>query len=225
MISVKTPSNCIGPETDSVAPGYLILRVTMAGYDPFWRRLRFPAQFTLSHLHHVIQAVTLFGDYHLHHFIDKNGQLYAPEAKEKPLLFDKRPRQLEHETAAGVVLGQKGDTILYNYDFGDGWEFLITTEGLEPLTEGEAPHIICLGGEKAGPIEDCGGIGSFLSILKVLAGPDKKAKKKIAWMCEGYDPDHFDLEKTNLKLASFTRPRDAAPEVNDKPADEPSANE
>jgi len=193
------------PTESSTAPGYLILLVKMAGYDPFWRRLRFPAQFTLLHLHQAIQSVTLFGGYHLHKFIARNGQLYASEAKKGS--FDPKRCHLEQETAAGEVLREKGDTIQYDYDFGDKWEFSILVEEWEPIPAGEAAHVTCLGGEAAGPVEDCGGVDGFLYILETLAGSDKKKKKDLAWKCEGYDPNLFDVEMANLELASIKGPR------------------
>jgi len=186
----------------------------MSGYRPFWRRLRFPAHFTLHDLHRAIQAVTLFENDHLHQFVDENDQLYVPKS-DAGLGFFAAPShsRREEETTAGAVLRKKGDNIRYEYDFGDGWDFPIKVESWEPFHKGEKPRIACLGGEKAGPVEDCGGTGGFLNLLKMLASPapDEKDRWMLEMVGEDYDPERFDVDAANRALARIKGPRIAGP--------------
>ena len=203
MISVKTsPDAQIFP----AETGYMILLVKMDGYRPFWRRLRFPAHFTLYNLHQAIQAVTLFVDGHLHQFVDKRGHIYTPECYEE--LETTLPPQMchiEQQTFVGAVLLKIGDKIRYCYDFGDGWEFSCKLEKWEPIPEGETPRITCVGGEKAGPVEDCGGSWEFKDLLKALAKPkpDQDDSDMQRQLPEDYDPDRFVLEEANRWLAEI----------------------
>jgi len=64
--------------------------------------------------------------------------------------------------------------------------------------------VTCIGGAKKCPPEDCGSIPGYYNILDVL----KKKKKNeddidlIEWLGD-YDPDDFDVDKTNKILSRF----------------------
>ncbi len=58
--------------------------------------------------------------------------------------------------------------IKYKYDFGDNW--LINIEVLkEENVEDEYPK--CIDGKRAGPLEDCGGVWGYYSVLEALNDP------------------------------------------------------
>ena len=199
------------------ATGYLILLVKMNGYEVVWRRLRFPAQFSLRELHLTMQAVTLFGNYHLYQFVGRNRNIYSGKAPGGVNFggfgFDRGSSHSAAKTPAGSVLRKKGDKLRYEYDFGDCWTFTINVEKLAPIPDGETPHVTCLGGEKAGPVEDCGGIPGYMNLLKVLdkSDPDDQDMELLNWLGDGYDPDRFDMEKANRALARIKAPRPAKP--------------
>ena len=196
------------------AEGCLILLAKLDGYEAVWRRLRFPARYTLYQLHLAMQAVTLFNNSHLFQFSDNAQNLYV----DKPLYdtgFDlfapgRGSKFLAAKTPAGSVLRKRGAKIRYVYDMGDSWTFTIKAEKATPIPEGEAPIITCLAGEKSGPVEDCGGVYGYLNILKALAKPepDDDDRQLLEWLGE-HDPEHFDLEKANRGLARIKAPRPA----------------
>jgi Plasmid pRiA4b ORF-3-like protein len=67
------------------------LDVEFVGITPrIWRRVRVPAELALLDLHHVIQLVMDWRDYHLHLF-EVSGKEYAPPPDE----------ETEHEETAG----------------------------------------------------------------------------------------------------------------------------
>lgn len=61
----------------------------------------------------------------------------------------------EFEVRVDQVLHKVGDKLRYEYDFGDGWDHTIEVEKVLPETL-SAPR--CIGGRRACPPEDCGGV-------------------------------------------------------------------
>ncbi len=56
----------------------------------------------------------------------------------------------------------------YEYDFGDSWEHKIPVEKLLAADAVSATVALCLAGARACPPEDCGGVGGYENLLKVL---------------------------------------------------------
>ena len=61
--------------------------------------------------------------------------------------------------------------LVYEYDFGDSWDHLITVERILPADPAVAPRAECLEGARACPPEDCGGVGGYADLLKILRDP------------------------------------------------------
>ena len=106
------------------------------------------------------------------------------------------------------VLCSPGDRLTYLYDFGDGWEHLVALESVAPLTpDDREPR--CLGGARACPPEDVGGIGGHHEIAEWLragapAGdvpePFEDAEHAHGWLPDGYDPDAFDAAEATAAM-------------------------
>ncbi len=90
------------------------------------------------------------------------------------------------------------DKILYEYDFGDGCEHELLLEKILPADERGIP--VCLKGTRSCPLEDCGGPWGYENLLKILKDPEYVSWKE--WFPEDFDPEHFDLEGVNNRLAS-----------------------
>ena len=101
-------------------------------------------------------------------------------------------------------LSKPGDRIAYEYDFGDSWEHEILLEKIvEPEKGVEYP--ICIGGKRACPPEDCGGIGGYERLLEVLANPkDEEHADMLEWLglesADEFDPAEFDIDTVNEQL-------------------------
>ncbi len=66
--------------------------------------------------------------------------------------------------------------LIYEYDFGDGWEHVIEVQKIvEP--EPGVKYPVCLAGKKACPPEDCGGVGARLR-LRLRRGRDQKGDQQ-----------------------------------------------
>ena len=92
----------------------------------------------------------------------------------------------------------------YLYDFGDNWGHTLIVEKMPDSTD--EPFIpICLGGERACPPEDCGGIHGYYKLQKIKENKNhEEYQERIAeWLGEDFDFGHFDLGETNKNLLKF----------------------
>jgi len=92
------------------------------------------------------------------------------------------------------------DVLLYEYDFGDGWEHEIILEKIiEEDEKNQIPR--CIDGKQNCPPEDCGGIWGYEDLLKVIK--DKKHdeyEEMMEWLGEEFDPDYFNINEVNKLL-------------------------
>lgn len=99
------------------------LKITLIGSKPtIWRRVLVAAEFTLEELHWVIQVAMPWKDSHLHQFHDKRGTRYSDGRFGLEEVTD------EARTTLSEALRKPKDRIVYEYDFGDGWEHLVVLE-------------------------------------------------------------------------------------------------
>lgn len=91
-----------------------------------------------------------------------------------------------------------GDVCTYNYDFGDDWYHEVLLEGVRLQKRGEK-YPICTAGERACPVEDCGGVPGYYRLLEVLADRNNEEyDDMISWLkhhaknYHPYDPERFD---------------------------------
>ena len=90
--------------------------------------------------------------------------------------------------------------LIYEYDFGDGWEHEVKVVGIGPAAKG-VKYPRCTAGARACPLEDCGGPGGYMQILEELAAPPGRGDSELLdWVGEGFDPEQFDQEAVNRQL-------------------------
>ncbi|MBK6941554.1 MAG: plasmid pRiA4b ORF-3 family protein [Planctomycetes bacterium] len=172
------------------------LEVVLRDSTPrIWRHVDVPADVTLPDLHTVLQRAMGWQDSHLHMFVHEQT-LYTMEIDQG---FD--PRSVpEDGVRLDALLNRVGDRLEYEYDFGDGWTHDVVVKSIaEPDPEVTLPRAIA--GERACPPEDIGGIGGYEVFLDALADPKHVSHDDyVAWI-GSFDPDEFDLERINAKLA------------------------
>ena len=160
----------------------------------------------MAQLHLVIQAAFNWWNYHLHEFrigglrygdlgFDDDGGFEG-----SPTLFDEgEVRLLDFGHEAGIAF-------TYLYDFGDDWHHHVEIErhlALDPL-----PRVAtCIGGARARPPEDVGGLCGYESFLSVMADPsDPEHADMKRWCGRHFDPDWFDLAVTDKDVRNALRP-------------------
>ena len=86
------------------------IEVTLLGTKPsIWRRFLVERDITLPQLHSALQILMGWTNSHLHQFI-----------------FQKRKRA--DGAKLGDLIGSPGSKLLYEYDFGDGWQHELLLE-------------------------------------------------------------------------------------------------
>ncbi len=170
---------------------------------PIWRRVLVPGDMSLGELHDVIQIVMGWGDEHLHAF-KAHGVQYVPPGPESKPLWGPPPRNEDNAALQAVAPGEKS-RFVYEYDFGDSWRHDIVVEKILPPEEGKR-YPVCVAGKLAGPPEDSGGVYGYAMKLEVLSDPADPDYEEIAeWMGGDFDPERFDLEAVNARLAGLQK--------------------
>jgi hypothetical protein len=168
---------------------------------PIWRRLELASDLTLAELHEVLQTAMGWTDSHLHHFLAGPKRDYTVQ----PFLTDYDEEEgdegiNERDVRLDRVLVQVGDRLFYEYDFGDGWEHTIRLEAIEEY-DAAATRARVLGGRRACPPEDCGGIGGYQDLLAAMVdGPaDADQRERLKWLGP-FDPDAFSTREADQYL-------------------------
>lgn len=175
-----------------------------------WRRLVLPGDLTLDAVHLLFQAAMGWTDSHLHRFQPGAGQ-----GHEQPYFiteFDKEEGDEGTPEAAvrlDQVLRTPGDRMVYLYDFGDGWEHLVKLESVSVSASGERVEPQCIGGARACPPEDVGGMWGFAEVAAWLRSgapaddvpqPFETAEDALRWLPVDYHPDAFDPEEATAAM-------------------------
>lgn len=190
------------------------LRIELDDTD-VWRRIEVPAAITLDVLHDLLQVAMGWRDYHLHAFTAPTPtpaqrpalrtagfRRFVSEAELNEGFLDEPPAG-EPETGVPLaeLLRSPGDTLLYEYDYGDSWQHTVT---LEAVDEAARPaRARCLGGARACPPEDCGGVGGYEEILDAVArrgAPEVAELLQWADSFGTYDPNRFDAAAVDERL-------------------------
>jgi Plasmid pRiA4b ORF-3-like protein len=159
-----------------------------------------PWSITLDGLHAVIQAAFGWESYHLHVFETADRQQYG----------DPDP-ELDFRSEYGVRLTRVapvGHKLRYTYDFGDNWEHVVEIERSLPA-EPAVTYPRCVGGRRAAPPEDCGGIWGYQELLeRRVTAPDDE--DELSMLPEDFDPSVCDRDEVDTLLAGLAggTPRD-----------------
>jgi hypothetical protein len=181
------------------APLYQV-KVTLTGVrPPVWRRLLVPSSISLKKFHQILQIALGWTDSHLHEF-KARGQTYGIPHSEYP-----NSTQDEARVRLNEVLIKEKDWMLYEYDFGDGWEHKVVVEKVLSLKpDVTAPK--CIAGARACPPEDCGGVGGYEEFLEAIKDPfHPEHEEMLEWIGGDFDPNYFDPEEVNGELRARIR--------------------
>jgi hypothetical protein len=184
-----------GPGAKKAAPRVLCLRLVVAGTQPkVWRRLLVRETMWLSRLHDAIQIAFDWFDYQTHLFALDDLKFGNPQKRDDLVVEDDR------DVTLGDLNLASRDRMTYDYQFGDAWRVDIRVEKAAAAAKG-VQYPSCIGGERGGPPEDCGGLEAFHDMLACLKEPQSDLGKEwIGWLGPEYDPAACDLDKINQAL-------------------------
>ena len=159
------------------------------------RTLAIDASASLSTLHRAIQVLFGWYDYHLHEFV-VGDETYA--ADDGDGLFEPPPKSTRKRLSS--LLTEKGDSLLYLYDFGDDWQVDIRLESVIEVAK-STPKVSCFAANRSGPLEDSGGPWGYMEKLDILCEPEHEDYELIReWVPEGFDSEFVDIEEINEQL-------------------------
>jgi hypothetical protein len=175
------------------------IKVTLRdSQPPIWRRIQVSSNFTLAKFHRILQCAMGWEDAHLHRF-SIHGRYYGTPHREKGL----RTTKDERDYRLSDVVPRERSQFTYLYDFGDNWEHVLEVEKTLSLGEG-ARHPVCLGGARACPPEDVGGIPGYADFLEAVKNPDHpEYDEYIEWIGGNFDPEAFDVDAVNQRLRAL----------------------
>lgn len=176
------------------------LKISLRHSKPsIWRRIIVPSDIVLSDLHEVFQVVMGWGDSHLHQFVHMKklyGMIFEDDFGAFEEVID------ENSFTLDMLLLKEKDKLVYEYDFGDGWEHDVVLEKILP-SSGQV-QVACLKGSMCCPPDDCGGIWGYEDKLAIMADPQHPDHEEITeWMGDEFDPEYFDLEVVNAQLTAM----------------------
>jgi pRiA4b ORF-3-like protein len=98
------------------------------------------------------------------------------------------------------ILSRPKQKMIYEYDFGDGWEHeLLLERVLAPEPGVRYPR--CTDGARACPPEDCGGTGGYENFLAAIRDPNHEEHEEyLEWIGDEFDPEQFDVADVNAAL-------------------------
>ena len=171
------------------------LRIELSGIKPaIWRRLLVLNSTNLGEIHSYLQIVMGWRNSHMHQFLCDDVVYGVAEGMKNELNY--RISQL---------LKKEGDSLSYEYDFGDGWQHELILERITAFNkEQELPF--CVGGRRADPPEDIGGIPGYEMFLQTLANRDDPAHEDTLELeVEDFDPEYFDVNDVNDELRKYAK--------------------
>jgi hypothetical protein len=187
----------------------LQFKITLLGTEPaVWRQIQIAETCTFWDLHVAIQNAMGWQDCHLHEF----SIFHNDNPKSKSLGQLKTSVGIP-DTEFGISEVLAGwetkiedylvpeHKIIYEYDFGDGWEHEVEFEGYFERIKGNK-YPCCLAGEMACPPEDVGGIPGYYDFIEVMN--DRKHpeyENAIDWYGGKFDPKKFDATKIKFHNA------------------------
>lgn len=185
------------------------VRVDLDGAKPpIWRRLLLSSELMLDELHEVLQQAMGWDGGHLHEFLAGKNRMdpFATHYLMQYMLDDGAEGVLEDEVRLDELLTNPKDRLFYWYDFGDDWEHTLVVEKVLPRL-GDEPPAICIGGARACPPEDCGGIWGYHDLV---AGQPVFEDSDFE-----FDPTRFSVEETNQALRDLFDHTHDDPRVHD----------
>ena len=170
------------------------IKITLKGSKPaIWRRVAVASDIPLNELHKVIQIVMGWYNSHLHQFITREQYWSDPQFKLEDTENERKATLME-------LAPNVGDKLVYEYDFGDGWEHEIKVMKIEPADE-NVDYPVCLAGKLACPPEDCGGIWGYYDMLDTIAdAKHPEHEDMLEWLGDDFDPEKFDIDSINVRL-------------------------
>ncbi len=187
----------------------LQLKISLDGINPpIWRRFLIKNNDTFEQLHKVVQNIMGWGNYHMYEFKVGNfvftgkGDVFCVDS----MWEGSRGKEVNPKKAKlNEYLKEENFKFKYTYDFGDRWMHHILIEKILPDDSQKCPF--CIGGKRACPPEDCGGVPGYYDLMEIRKNKkhEQYTEMIVDWLGEDYDPEEFDAKEVNVGLGNHRR--------------------
>lgn len=171
-------------------------RITLRDTEPaIWRRVE-TKDVSLLRLHLLIQTAMGWTNSHLHQFEIAGSRFTDPR-----LLMDD-PDAIDYSRLrVSDLVASYGSKLrmLYEYDFGDGWQHDVVLEKVtsaEPKTR----YPRCSDGGRACPPEDVGGVHGFADFLEAISNPNHEEHQDYLEWNGPFDPARFHAQQASRRM-------------------------
>ncbi|MEJ5376870.1 MAG: plasmid pRiA4b ORF-3 family protein [bacterium] len=169
-------------------------KITLQGIKPpVWRRIQVPETYTFWDLHVAIQDSMGWSDEHLHEFRIVNPCTGGTESIGIP--DDEGwgpPVAPGWRRNIAFYFSEANPKAKYIYDFGDNWLHTVRLEKVLDRQPG-VKYPLCVGGRRACPPEDCGGVPGYERLLEIVADPSHEEFETMSeWLGDDFEPEDFD---------------------------------
>ena len=148
-----------------------------------YRQLEVPSNIRLEHLARIIIGIIGWFGGHMYQFTKERSCFVPPEVFEKEDSWGMQQYDAMAYTL-GDLLKEKGDSIRFEYDFGDDWQHKVRLSSIKPISEARCK---LLKGSGGCPPEDCGGVWGYAEMLE-------------SGECE---PEEFELEEGQAMMEDY----------------------
>ncbi len=176
-----------------------VLRISLLDVEPtIWRVIEVGADITLGGLHDVLIGAMGWEESHLHSFM-VGDETYSTVYETLETIGDD-----EEDITVAEALPEVGSSIRWLYDWGDGWDHLITVEDAGAMQPG-VTYPVLYDGARACPPEDCGGAHVYMEILRMLDDPDYSPEvvdrsEMMNWLDPDFDPSVFHTRRAEWHM-------------------------
>jgi Plasmid pRiA4b ORF-3-like protein len=179
----------------------LQLKITLKHVEPkVSRTILIESDTDFEELAMIIMDVMGWEGYHLHQF-RVGRECYQPESE---YLKEDDYAKAYDDLVLSDLLPEVKSKMIFEYDFGDGWEHEIFFQKTVPV-EIFSKYPRCIKGQNACPPEDCGGPWGYSELLETLEDkkhPDHADMREWLGLEKGekFDPTYFDLDEANERI-------------------------
>jgi hypothetical protein len=191
-----------GKTTKQKTPAFMEMYIELELTKPrIWRRFLIQDSLSMYQLHEIIQVTMGWMNCHLFMFRANGLVIAEPNPDDDWHTVECKDAR---KTKVSSIFKSPGDSICYEYDFGDSWEHELRFERFVKEDEVMFDVPRCIGGENACPPEDCGSIPGFERLKAIIADPkNEEYQSMIDWLdgyYPNYDPKEFSIGAVNKIL-------------------------
>lgn len=184
----------------------LTFHLHLLGVQPqVTRTFKVSSEGSMYQLHHIIQIIMGWKNYHLYQF-EVDGVVYEDPRFNDECIDDNEVTSTDvRKLSVGEVFHAVGTSAKYEYDFGDGWMHHLELVDISnhPVQE-VLPQVIS--GENACPPEDCGGTFGYQELLAVLKNPKHpEYQETLEWVGSTFKPEKFSVAHVNKQLRNLIK--------------------